>query len=240
MKITQSKFLMLYIVLAILMCVIELRDMATLRYIIKPLLCLSLVGYVCTSYKKYGLRNLLLIQIALIFSFLGDSFLLFPNFFILGLISFLFAHISYIVLFYKDADISNVMLARAIPTLQKSDTKINFILVILGVIVYIGVFYFLIQDKLHDLKIPVLIYMIVISLMFILALLRKVKVGYKVVVVGALFFVISDSTLAINMFVSQFKFASLLIMVTYMLAQYLIVTGCVKKSFRDILSTVII
>jgi uncharacterized membrane protein YhhN len=44
-------------------------------------------------------------------------------------------------------------------------------------------------------------------------------------VTGALFFVVSDSLLAINKFYQAFPFAGLLIMLTYCAAQYFIVRG---------------
>jgi uncharacterized membrane protein YhhN len=48
-------------------------------------------------------------------------------------------------------------------------------------------------------------------------------------VAGALLFVCSDSLLAINKFGQPFRFAGLLIMFTYCLAQFLIVWGVVKR-----------
>lgn len=244
MKITQSRFLMLYVLFAIIMCVIEFCDIASLRYVVKPLLCVSLFCYVVATCKRYGLKNLCAIKFALIFSFGGDTLLLFPKLFIFGLIAFMLAHLSYIIAFYKDADILSVVRKIALPigvvsnatfgvSRQNNNNSSTTWLVITLSIIYIILFYSVIENKLNNLKTPVLIYMIVISLMFILAFLRKVKISYNKVTIGALLFVISDSILAVSMFVTQFKFASLLIMLTYMLAQFFIVTGCVDKCFRD-------
>jgi len=49
----------------------------------------------------------------------------------------------------------------------------------------------------------------------------------KFFVVGAIFFVLSDSLLAINKFYQTFSMAGVGIMLTYCLAQYFIVRGCV-------------
>jgi uncharacterized membrane protein YhhN len=47
--------------------------------------------------------------------------------------------------------------------------------------------------------------------------------------VGAVFFVLSDSLLAINKFYQPFAFAGVFIMLTYCAAQYFIVTGFIKQ-----------
>ena len=77
-------------------------------------------------------------------------------------------------------------------------------------------------------KAPVLVYGIVISFMFMLAmhmLFIKKRIAGKWMVIGALLFVISDSILAINKFYQSFEMAGILIMVTYGLAQFFIVEG---------------
>jgi uncharacterized membrane protein YhhN len=51
------------------------------------------------------------------------------------------------------------------------------------------------------------------------------KKSFTLIFIGALFFMISDSLLAINKFLTPVPLASLGIMFTYMLAQYLIVEG---------------
>jgi len=66
-------------------------------------------------------------------------------------------------------------------------------------------------------------------LMFILALLRDAKSGYISVLIGALLFVISDSFLAIDKFVGHFYLASIVIMMSYLLAQFLIIYGLLRR-----------
>ncbi len=64
--------------------------------------------------------------------------------------------------------------------------------------------------------------------MFMLAMhmlfIKNISAG-KWMMVGALLFVISDSTLAINKFYKPFEMAGVLIMLTYGLAQLFIVEG---------------
>jgi uncharacterized membrane protein YhhN len=75
-------------------------------------------------------------------------------------------------------------------------------------------------------KIPVIIYGIIISTM----LYFSIKTQEKLLIVGALFFVISDSVLSVNLFVSSSLLLNLLVMITYVLAQVLLVKGILKTS----------
>ena len=75
-------------------------------------------------------------------------------------------------------------------------------------------------------------YMFVISIMAILAGYRYKRVNllsFRLIYFGALFFVISDSALAYNKFVEPFSFSGVLIMATYMIAQYLITLGAIER-----------
>jgi uncharacterized membrane protein YhhN len=70
--------------------------------------------------------------------------------------------------------------------------------------------------------------MIVISLMFISAYFRKRVDGYYYVIIGAAIFIVSDSLIAINKFVSPFLYSNELVLITYIFAQFLIVFGFTK------------
>ena len=77
-------------------------------------------------------------------------------------------------------------------------------------------------------RLPVILYTIVILAMLAGAINRieKVKkVSYSLVLAGAILFVISDSVIAYNKFVHQFDTSGIVIMSTYVSAQYLIVAG---------------
>ena len=52
--------------------------------------------------------------------------------------------------------------------------------------------------------------------------------SYNLVFIGAIFFMISDSILALNKFYQPIPFSNISIMLTYALAQYLIVLGILK------------
>src|SRR5204862_1271682 len=95
------------------------------------------------------------------------------------------------------------------------------------VVYYAGLITFL-SPYLGDMKLPVRIYGIVISFMFLLAmhmLFIKNKIAGRLMLIGALLFVISDSILAINKFYRSFEMAGIIIILTYVLAQFFIIEG---------------
>jgi uncharacterized membrane protein YhhN len=89
----------------------------------------------------------------------------------------------------------------------------------------------LLLPYLGDMKLPVMIYGLVISYMLMMAmnmLFIKNKKAGQWMVTGASLFVLSDSMLAINKFYQPFEAASVLIMLTYGLAQFFIVEGAIR------------
>jgi uncharacterized membrane protein YhhN len=76
--------------------------------------------------------------------------------------------------------------------------------------------------------VPVSLYAIALGSMFYSAFLRKIDSSYFLILLGAMFFVISDSFLAIAKFYYSFPGNSLLIMITYIPAQLLLVLGLCK------------
>ena len=168
---------------------------------------------------------------ALLFSWAGDVFMLFqlqsPGFFIVSLVSFLCAHLAYITFFVK------------IKKTAAGWWKKNIHVVVI-VLAYGFLLLALLWKKLGDMQIPVLIYTICIISM-LLTCMRTQPVVPKVIWiwlgVGALLFVISDSLLALNKFMHPFLFAGPLIILTYGLAQLLIVIGS-TRFFREFDATV--
>lgn len=198
--------------------IVTYNDM--LQLIAKPLLIFLLIGYFYSETKgiSSGLKKW--IFLALIFSWIGDVLLLFQArqeiFFLLGLSAFLLAHIFYSIFFHT------VRIKEGIPS------KV-FTLVIVAVY-YTALIVFL-SPWLGNMKLPVRVYGVVISFMFMLAMhmlyLNNKKAGLSMVV-GALLFVISDSVLAIDKFYQSFELAGPVVMLTYGLAQWLITVGVVQ------------
>ncbi len=192
----------------------------TLNQLTKPLLLPVLMLIVFLEKSAAKLRSLFMA--ALLFSFSGDVLLLFvktnANFFIGGLISFLLAHIFYIVFFAKIPGES-----RAKPTL--------FYLYIFLVVVHCTTLLYILYPGLGAMKLPVTIYAVIISLMLMASLFIFFKVPLlcgKYFVAGALLFVVSDSLLAINKFYMPFFQAGFFIMLTYCLAQFCLVKGYIN------------
>ena len=200
------------LLLFIIVCILDLIGIylgqSILILIAKPLLMITLFWYYAVNAKRV---NKLLIT-GLFFSFLGDVLLLGTGdlYFILGLLFFLIAHVFYIIMVVK---------------LLKS-TKLSQVLI--ASIPYLFIFYFLLSilySGLGDMKIPVIVYAITITVLGISSLslfLQNKTKTHLVLVFGVLIFIISDSVLALNMFYKEQAIYPLLIISTYVIAQYLI------------------
>jgi uncharacterized membrane protein YhhN len=161
----------------------------------------------------------------LFFSWSGDVILEFSqnngNMFILGLGCFLLAHVMYFTVF--------------LITPGKNSILSNRKYLIIPVIVYGAGLVFYLYDDLAAMRLPVILYAIVILTMLTGAINRIDKVkrtSYYLVLAGAILFVISDSLIAINKFSCHFESSGILIMSTYIIAQYLIVVGYINQFSR--------
>jgi uncharacterized membrane protein YhhN len=65
--------------------------------------------------------------------------------------------------------------------------------------------------------------------MFMSSYLRKKHNGYYLVILGAFNFVISDSVIAISQFISPFLYSNQIILITYIVAQFLIIFGVTRR-----------
>lgn len=191
---------------------------------LKPFLLpfLILAVYV---HERFNTQRILLT--ALILSWIGDIILMFADngelYFIAGLIAFLLSHISYIILFSKQLKIY----------LKKS--KIIFWIGVTAIAFYLIVMMLILLPSLGDLKIPVFLYALTISIMLLFALkgfLNWQKPANIYILIGAIVFVASDSLLAFDKFYAPLQYSSILIMATYLIAQYLIVDGILKLNTK--------
>lgn len=227
--------------IAIAFWILALLDMAgiaasqpMLHFIAKPLLIPALLLLLFFTRSSLPGKNLLLA--GLLFSWMGDLFLLFEYmnklFFIFGLASFLTTHIFYIVYFLRIRSVS-ISLLKKQPVLVALVPAYGITLV------------WQLYPHLGDLKLPVIVYAAVICTMLLCSLHIFLKVNQKAAryfLVGAAAFVISDSLLAIDKFYAQhpahgalradqpFAYAGVLIMLTYCAAQYFIVQGFIEQN----------
>ncbi len=183
-------------------------------YISKPIPILLIIIYVSSVKKEWGNWKSFggKILLGLIFGITGDILLMSPSLFLPGLISFLIGHIFYIIAFLPGM-------------------KLNYFYLIPLSILGVSMGYYL-NDKTGEMFIPVILYLIVILTMSWMALSRDSSLlNYYPVVVGSLFFILSDSLLALVKFTGlETGFNSPIIMGTYYLAQYFIGYMGVKKS----------
>jgi uncharacterized membrane protein YhhN len=180
--------------------------------VFKPLTMLIAIAFVAARAYSTGdrVRFDALLMVALVFSLAGDVFLMLPgNYFIPGLASFLVAHIFYIALFRQGHG--------WFPSRRA----------LVGVLAVGAMMYSIVWGGLNDpvLKIAVAAYVTVISLMAAQAIGRATITGdaaSRWVALGACVFMVSDSLIAINKFVTPVALSSLWILATYYCAQMLI------------------
>ena len=177
-------------------------------YLAKPMLMTTLFGYYYLNKKSDNLFFVL----GLLFSLFGDLFLLGSGelYFILGLIFFLIAHVFYIIMVFK------ILLE-----IKLKDFMIAGIPYLLLFLILINVLY----DGLGSMKIPVIIYAMTISFLGVVSLLLFLQSRTKtslLLLFGVLIFITSDTILALNLFYEKQSFYPILIMTTYVMAQFLI------------------
>jgi len=194
-------------------------------FISKALIIPLLMILFLTSFKSLKNRIHIFLFAGLVFSWAGDIVLELSakngNLFVMGLACFLFAHVMYILVFLL--------------TPGENYIKKNRLYLLLPVAIYGIVLVSYLYSNLSEMRIPVILYTIVILTMLTGAINRKEKVNlmsYTMVLAGAIFFVISDSVIALNKFSNKFESSETIIMSTYIVAQYLIVAGYIFQ-FRE-------
>lgn len=185
-----------------------LYKIPVLIHIFKPLILLSLITLYALSVSKINKMYVL----ALICSLLGDVFLMFEGelYFIIGLISFLLAHLLFINIVIKEI---------------KKNTIKNIIIAAFPFVIVFSLLIFRLKNSLGEMLFPVIIYGIIIATFGTVSLINfREKKSMKSIFMlfGAIIFMISDSVLAINKFYEQAHIFEIIVMATYVLAQYFI------------------
>ena len=177
-----------------------------------PIACLifAVLQREMTSWTK------MVLVAALGFSLAGDIILTVPVALQLelGIVCFLLAHCCYIALFLKSFKYNGVHLVYFVP-----------------VLLFMGFIAYMIIPSLGTLLIPVMIYFCV--LMFMAFTAFQVKNECLTIGSGALFFLLSDLSLALNLFIYPHADVRIFIMFTYYVAQFLLTWGIVS-SYRSI------
>ena len=195
-----------------------------LRYLTKPLTLLAVILWFTISGGWQG--PMAIFGIGLIFSLAGDIFLLKqlvkarPVLFQLGLVSFLIVQVLYIIGFNG-----------TIPCVSISSIVL---FCITGIIAFLITRYIVgglrRTSEGKKQQVPVILYMIALSLMLFSSLLTLLRSEWHLLpaclvsIGGALFFT-SDTVLASDEFVKPYKYAGIILIITYHLAQIAIISG---------------
>ncbi|WP_353550026.1 lysoplasmalogenase [Sediminibacterium sp. KACHI17] len=220
---SKRKILLVIFLLILLMHCLSIQvEMTQIRTVTKvvlvPLLMIHLL--INRSLRLLGYLPL----IALLFSWIGDILLLGdePAFFLSGMIAFVMTHVSYSFTFLKIKQVT-------------PKDRSYFIFPLLALLAFSLLVFFYLKDYLGSYLIPVLFYMVFISLMAALAIHTRTNSKIQTLTLytfipGALLFVVSDALLAINMFRVQHIVLEVLVMLTYGLAQFFITRGFQKTA----------
>lgn len=202
--------IILFLIISILHVISCYKEITKLRNITKPLLMPILIFNFLFNGKDINT----IIILSLFFGFLGDVFLIKSKnskFFIMGLLSFLIGHIFYIVELFKNINFKNF-----------------YFIYLFSLLIPILISYFVynkIKNYLGSFKTPVIMYISIIATMLCLSIfyfLTNTTSLPLIAMLGAILFVLSDSILSISTFKGSFKRDSFFIMITYIMAQFLL------------------
>lgn len=203
----------LFFILVIVLNLLAYTVIPEFEKVVKVFIMASLLGF----YIFHEEQQSELLIIGMIAALMGDIFLMFdhPSFFLIGMLSFLVMQLCYIAVFRKERSV-----------VRAKDWIMPIILLVAG-----GVILASIYKELVEMRWPVVLYFLAILAMAITAYWRKPSLpGYLAVFIGAVLFIISDAVIAMDRFSTLpwgFTATQVVIMLTYMLAQYLIIVGLV-------------
>lgn len=210
----------LFFVVAVIELSGHVFEMPEINQFSKPLLMPVLLVYFKRALKVPMNLSFLIGSFALIFSWGGDVLLMFqptnPNFFIFGLGSFAIAQILYMVTFSKATNVT-----------QNAEVHSKFPYTI-PFLIFSVVFLWYMWPNISDLKIPVTVYSLLLLGITVAAIYRMEQTSLKSfnqVFFGAVLFMLSDSLIAVDKFLTPMNYSGLFIMSTYILAQWNIVNG---------------
>ena len=236
----QQVFLILFLLFSAANLIAMGTSSAWDNYLTKPMLMIWLGAYAYERLKPHISISGRLLLIGLFFSFGGDTLLLFADgrpsggtFFILGLCSFLLTHVAYWLAFFRWPERTTSF-----------HKRYGYLAMALPLVIYWGAMIYLLLPGLPaEMTAPVIIYSLVIIWMVSGALDLSPDLPPKyarMLVAGAILFVLSDSIIAFYRFTDYLSFSNLTIgwaiMLTYLAGQFLIVhsvTGSLESEDRS-------
>lgn len=214
---------LLFAVIVIIELLGRLLDNIQMEYFVKPLIMIWIAVYFMLFARKTSFT--IPVLLAFFFSWMGDNLLMLSGknelFFFAGVGGFFCAQLGYIYTFSKYSEKGGK------GYLQKNPWLGVFFLA------YVAGMLFLLFPGLEGMMKPIItIYAFSLILMSMMALNRSGRVGarsFKLVFIGSLLFLLSDSMIAFNKFHSEIPLAGFLIMLSYIAAQYLIMRGLILE-----------
>jgi alkenylglycerophosphocholine hydrolase len=198
------------------------KNITWLRYSSKPLVIILLGVWVLL--QPISFSALFWFFLALVFSLAGDIWLLAPSrFFMLGLASFLLAHVSYIIGFNHDQ----------LPPITWPVIQLAIFFIFMGVFIYPLLFRSIKKRSgTRKLQGATLIYYIILSVMAFSAVSTLFRPEWErqtaaFVAAGGLLFFFSDFLLAFDRFIRPVSHGRLVVHITYHLGQFGLILGVV-------------
>ena len=215
----------IYFVIGTLFIISHYCHNSTVAFITKVLIIPPLMVIFILNLKAEGDRLHKFMFAGLFFSWIGDVLLEIPGggdiMFMAGLGGFLLSLLMYAFVFFT--------------TPGKNEVFHGRFYLLIPVLLYGIAMGLYLNNYLGEMRLPVIVYETAMITMLAGAVSRIGKVNrtsYQMVLAGAILFIISDSVLAVNKFVQPVSLSTLIIMGTYITAQWLITIGYIKQ-FRQ-------
>lgn len=174
-------------------------------YVFRPVASLALIAMALWPAASSRYRTWM--SAGLVASLVGDTLLMLPQgLFVPGLVAFLAAHLCYIRAFATDGAGVRAPLLPGVPVLVAALAVLRYLWPSLG-----------------PMRVPVACYVATITVMSWQAIARwrvRRTPGAAIAAAGSVFFLASDSALAINRFMAPYAGAALVVMATYYAAQF--------------------
>ncbi|GAB4022270.1 hypothetical protein GCM10028808_69510 [Spirosoma migulaei] len=219
-------FSLAFVGISLLEMIGDTFSISWLHYGCKPLIMGLLLGYAWHHYRTTGFPPIYRwLMVGMVFALLGDVFLMIRevDLFALGLGAFLVMQLCYSKAFWLSIRRNGQNLT--LPSIWKRALPFVLYLVIFLAVLRPA---FVHNPALQLLWWPVVVYALCLNTIGLLAVLREGASAYGGVVAGALLFILSDSLIAIDKFLTPVPGATWLVMSTYAAAQYLIIVGMIQ------------
>ncbi len=224
---TKHQYLLLFYWVALLAdCYFIFENKTEYQWLAKgALMPLMILYFAVNASRKHHLPSRILAVSALVLAWAGDLVLLKEGeqYFIIGLVLFLLMHLFYIIYFLR--------MHKLFPVKDSLTLGVPALLIIIYDAVLMS--QLLVDTHAQELKLPLIAYMLVLSLMLlaacnILGSKKSKSLAYQYFIPGAVLFIASDSLLGLNKFVWNEQIVGIPVILTYGYAQQLIVNGFIK------------